>query len=85
MSTPYRYLLLLLGCLGLLSGALHAQTLNWGSAVFSDPVDIKGDTLDDTYTFELGSFVNGFTPDSSNTRIGIPIGRLSEPPHTMGW
>lgn len=49
------------------AGNLQAQTFNWGSAVFSDLVDSNGNILDDTYVFELGSFVNGFTPDSSNT------------------
>jgi hypothetical protein len=49
------------------SGILNAQTFNWGSAVFSELVDSKGNTLDNTYVFELGSFVNGFNPDETNT------------------
>jgi hypothetical protein len=53
------------------TGSLNAQTFNWGSAVFSDLVDSSGNTLDDTYIFELGSFVNGFTPDETNTSSWI--------------
>lgn len=48
------------------TGSLHSQTLNWGSAVFSNLVDNNGKTMGDTFVFELGSFVNGFTPDDTN-------------------
>ncbi|MEO0016983.1 MAG: hypothetical protein RLZZ522_266 [Verrucomicrobiota bacterium] len=67
MNTLNRYLILLLGGLGLTAGFCNAQTLNWGSPMFSDLVDSKGDVLDDTFVFELGAFVNSFTPDATNT------------------
>jgi hypothetical protein len=67
MNTAKKHLLLLLGGLCLLSGALHAQTLNWGSAVFSDLVDSNGNTLDNTFVFEIGAFRDDFVPDDSNT------------------
>jgi hypothetical protein len=66
MKPPYACLLLLLGCLGLSTGALHAQAFNWGSAVFSDLVDSEGNTLDDTFVFEVGAFTEGFIPDETN-------------------
>ena len=43
-----------------------AQTLEWGSAVFSDLVDSHGEELDDSFVFELGTFDVGFTPTDSN-------------------
>lgn len=56
----------LLGVFTLALASLNAQTLNWGSAVFSDLVDSQGNTLDSTYVFELGAFANGFVPTESN-------------------
>jgi hypothetical protein len=45
---------------------IHAQTLNWGNEVFGDLTDSEGAALDNTFVFELGSFVGGFVPTSSN-------------------
>jgi hypothetical protein len=45
---------------------LRAQTLNWGSAVFSQIVDSTGQTLDNTFVFEIGAFTEGFVPEESN-------------------
>ncbi len=67
MHTKHRLLLPLFFALAFVSGGLQAQTINWGSAVFSELVDSSGNTLDDTFVFELGSFVNNFTPNDSNT------------------
>lgn len=47
--------------------SIQAQTLNWGNEVFGDLSDSEGNTLDDTFLFELGSFTTGFTPTSENT------------------
>lgn len=50
--------------------APHAagQTLNWGSELFSDIVDSHGQTLQQSaFVFQLGAFIAGFTPTSSNT------------------
>lgn len=44
----------------------NAQTLDWGSQAFSALVDSKGQTLDNTFVFELGAFASGFTPSESN-------------------
>ncbi len=46
-----------------------AQTLNWGSEVFSQIADSRGEALDDSFVFELGAFQSGFVPDESN--IGL--------------
>jgi hypothetical protein len=45
----------------------QAQTLNWGSENFSTFTDSKGNLLDNTFVFELGSFGPTFTPDETNT------------------
>ena len=49
---------------------LAAQQLNWGSTVGaldgSTIVDSTGAALDNTFVFELGAFLDGFTPDESN-------------------
>jgi hypothetical protein len=45
---------------------IHAQTLNWGNEVFGDLTDSEGAALDNTFVFELGSFVDGFVPTASN-------------------
>ncbi len=44
----------------------EAQTLIWGSRVFDDLMDSKGQVLDHTFIFELGAFADDFSPDSSN-------------------
>ena len=44
----------------------HAQTLNWGNEVFGGVTDSEGVALDNTFVFELGSFVDGFVPTESN-------------------
>jgi hypothetical protein len=50
----------------ILGSSLNAQTLDWGSQAFSALVDSKGNSLDETFVFELGSFAAGFTPTESN-------------------
>lgn len=48
-------------------GISNAQTLNWGSAVFTDLIDSEGNTLPEgVYTFEIGVFANSFVPEESN-------------------
>ncbi len=59
--TPMIASLLWLSC-----GSAHSQTLNWGSQVFDDLVDSNGESLNDTFVFEIGSFTNDFVPDESN-------------------
>lgn len=43
-----------------------AQTVNWGSPMFSSIVDSAGVELDNTFVFELGAFANGFQPNAGN-------------------
>ena len=43
-----------------------AQTLQWGSEVFSDLADSYGNTPDNAFVFELGTFAGGFAPDQTN-------------------
>lgn len=49
------------------AGRVGAQTLNWGSAAFSDLYDSEGNELDSSFVFELGAFDMGFTPTTENT------------------
>lgn len=46
---------------------IQAQTLNWGNDVFGNLSDSNGNTIDDTFVFELGSFFSGFVPTALNT------------------
>ena len=47
--------------------ARAASTINWGTPYDSVLLDSKGNFLDPAlYTFELGAFVSGFTPQQSN-------------------
>lgn len=48
------------------AGQAHAQTINWGTPMFSDIVDSQGFVVGNTYKFELGTFSNNFVPDSNN-------------------
>lgn len=44
----------------------QSQTLDWGSEVFTNLYDSQGQTLDNTFVFEIGAFVTGFVPEESN-------------------
>ncbi len=44
----------------------QSQTLDWGSEVFTNLYDSNGQTLDNTFVFEMGAFVAGFVPEASN-------------------
>ena len=46
--------------------AMAAYTINWASPVFSQIVDSDGESLDGSYTFEIGVFAPGFTPEEAN-------------------
>ncbi|MBG7608905.1 MAG: hypothetical protein IZT59_12890 [Verrucomicrobia bacterium] len=63
MKSPLSLLFLLIL---LFATEARSQTFNWGSAAFSDLTDSKGDVLDNTFIFELGSFANGFVPGTDN-------------------
>ena len=53
-----------------LTGLAQAQTIKWGSEVFSDLLDSKGDALGikpgSSFVFELGAFNAGFIPQPQN-------------------
>ena len=55
-------LIRLLAAATLLGANATAQTINWGSEVFSDLRDSNGLTLGDLYVFEIGAFDSGFDP-----------------------
>lgn len=50
----------------LASPMLSAQTVNWGSPVFSDFRDSTGAPLDQGFNVQLGIFVNSFVPSAEN-------------------
>jgi hypothetical protein len=60
-------LIRLLAAASLLGAGASAQTINWGSEVFSDLRDSNGLTLDDLFVFEIGAFDPGFSPLETNT------------------
>ena len=61
-----RFALLAVVGIWLAGNATDAQTINWGSVMRSDLVDSDGQTLGDSYTFELGAFVPDFMPSETN-------------------
>lgn len=61
-----RLLLCAVALFGIAAGRLNAQTLNWGSEFGSSIMNSEGQVLDSAFVFELGAFVDGFTPDESN-------------------
>lgn len=52
----------LIASTALLTASAGAQTINWGSVVFSDLRDSNGVTLDDGFLFEIGAFDPGLDP-----------------------
>jgi hypothetical protein len=57
--------ILALACL-ILSAKAGAQTIQWGSSMFTTFEDSQGVTLDASYNFELGTFDNSFVPTLFN-------------------
>lgn len=55
---------------------LPAQTLDWGSEVFSDLVDGGGQTLDNTFVFQLGAFDPMFIPSEQNMDLWLAHWRV---------
>jgi hypothetical protein len=58
-------MILLTWCL--VESPLHAGGVTWSCAIFQTNLTSTGAPLDETWVFELGAFVTGFTPNSSNT------------------
>ena len=47
--------------------ALPAATIQWGGSVWGTDLQSDGETpLDDSFDFQIGTFTDGFVPDSSN-------------------
>lgn len=64
-------ILLTLGASVLLALPAAGSGVNWGSPFFDNSngfsmIDSHGNLLDDTFTFEMGTFVTGFTPTALN-------------------
>ena len=59
---------LILAMVALLTLTAPAQTLNWGSEVFSDLRDSDGNVWDNSYVIELGAFNAGFDPTQANVQ-----------------
>src|SRR6476660_4869187 len=70
MKFPPTKLLLALALFALGLSKADSQTLNWGSpfseSFTSNLADSRGNSLDDTFTFEIGTFSDGFNPNASN-------------------
>lgn len=58
-------LLILLVCLGFFGSRASAQTIYWGSASNDALFDSTGNALDNSYSFEIGTF-GSFIPDDTN-------------------
>jgi len=50
----------------LIAVSAPARTISWRSGIGDTLIDSGGLSLDDTFTFELGAFDAGFTPDALN-------------------
>ena len=63
----YPALLTAAGLLLVAAPSVDAQTtLNWGSKMWSNLVNSQGQTLDSSFTFEIGAFTPNFTPNAGN-------------------
>lgn len=62
-SIPCLVATTLLGCLAPLA---HASTIFWESSVNSNLYDAAGQPLGGEFSFEVGSFANGFVPTAAN-------------------
>ncbi len=56
-------------CLGLLALPATAATVSVSSGVGDTLVDAAGLNLDASFTFQIGTFATGFTPDALNTAM----------------
>ena len=50
----------------LIAVSAPARTISWRSGIGDDLLNSSGLSLDDSFTFELGAFDAGFTPDATN-------------------
>ncbi|MBK8036987.1 MAG: PEP-CTERM sorting domain-containing protein [Verrucomicrobiaceae bacterium] len=50
----------------LIAVSAPARTISWRSGIGDDLLNSSGLLLDDSFTFELGAFDAGFTPDATN-------------------
>jgi hypothetical protein len=50
----------------LIAASASARTISWRSGIGDTLIDSGGLSLDASFTFELGAFDSGFTPDATN-------------------
>lgn len=75
------------GCLLIPSGAARATTIFWGSSFNDLLFDSAGNPLDNSYTFELGTF-GSFLPDASNVEQWFSNWKILDrliAPAASGW
>jgi len=72
----FRQILFTTSLFALFSASVYGQTLNWGAPVGESLTDSMGNSIDDSFVFELGAFEANFdpgqnTPDSwlANWRV----------------
>jgi hypothetical protein len=60
--------LILVACatFGALLTPVQARTINWGNQALDPLFNSQGVSLDSTFGFEIGTFINGFVPTGSN-------------------
>jgi hypothetical protein len=92
MSKPpsFSFLALLVGLWASLfsSAPVSAHTVFWGSAVNDLLFDSKGNQLDDSFTFEIGTFGSAFTPDDGNKDLWLANWKILDrvtAPASSGW
>ncbi len=67
---------------------LRAATIYWGSAVNDLIYDSFGNTLDDSFIFELGTFGDSFIPDDENMHLWLGHWKVLDrvtAPAVNGW
>jgi len=75
------------GCLFLSTGRAPAATIYWGSAANDLLFDSSGNPLDNSFTFELGTF-GSFLPDASNVEQWLSNWKILDrliAPASSGW
>ncbi len=55
----------------------NTTSVGWGNSPFDTALlDSQGNTFDDTFAFQLGTFVSGFTPTAGNTSLWLANWKL---------
>jgi hypothetical protein len=83
----FAFALCVAGCLLLSTGRASAATIYWGSSTNDLLFDSAGNPLDDSFTFELGTF-GSFLPDASNVDQWLSNWKILDrliAPAASGW